>query len=417
MQKILTVVFSLGKGGTERAAQNFALGYKEIGCESRILVTKLDGTRRKKIEANSIPIYFLNKFIDCSNIEKWKPDVIHIHNHGISTEEFQKIKSICTKAKYIETNVFSSPSPWAEENHISYQLSKWCQWLFKKNSKISLRTAIVPNPIICKDFELSTELKENLNKIKRSKLKIPITAFVIGRIGQEHIANWSEITIEIFNELHIRGYNPYLLLISPPSEIKKIINKSFKKENIIVVGPIEDDNELRNYYACMDLFLHCASAGETFGYVNTEAILSRVPVVTLATPWGGGNSQIEVVKNGVSGFIYHKKKDGINIIEKFIKKEIKLNSNEAIKDIYERYDYIKIAEKSIACIKGENNEKVTINDILKMMKNSHGNVNIFTLIMLSLGLNKFTIYTAGYKKFSIMVILKNRIKDKLLKLK
>lgn len=53
--KILTVVYSLGKGGTERAAQNFAfgysdIGYSDIGHDSRFLYTRIDGVRREYLE-------------------------------------------------------------------------------------------------------------------------------------------------------------------------------------------------------------------------------------------------------------------------------------------------------------------------------------------------------------------------------
>ena len=40
--------------------------------------------------------------------------------------------------------------------------------------------------------------------------------------------------------------------------------------------------------------------------MNAEAILSGVPVLTMATPWFG-NSQIEVVHNQICGYVFHRK--------------------------------------------------------------------------------------------------------------
>ena len=56
-KKILTVVIDLEKGGAQRAAQNFAMGYKYLGYDSRVLyirdINKNDNYRarilRKKI--------------------------------------------------------------------------------------------------------------------------------------------------------------------------------------------------------------------------------------------------------------------------------------------------------------------------------------------------------------------------------
>jgi hypothetical protein len=51
--KILTIVCGLGKGGTERTAQNFAIGFKENGHESKLLAVNIGGFREQILELNS----------------------------------------------------------------------------------------------------------------------------------------------------------------------------------------------------------------------------------------------------------------------------------------------------------------------------------------------------------------------------
>ena len=104
--KVLTVVYALSKGGTERAAINFAFGYAEIGLDSKVIFTRLDGPRREDIESRGITLYSMQSEEDCDEIKKWNPDLVHLHSHGIHMNEFEKIHSLLPCARYVETNVF-----------------------------------------------------------------------------------------------------------------------------------------------------------------------------------------------------------------------------------------------------------------------------------------------------------------------
>ncbi len=72
-----------------------------------------------------------------------------------------------------------------------------------------------------------------------------------------------------------------------------------------------DDTELRRYYGLMDVFVHAAEKGESFGMVLCEAMLSGLPVITLNTPLRD-NSQIEVVPHGKAGFVVNSLKQTID---------------------------------------------------------------------------------------------------------
>ena len=59
--KILKLVWSVGPGGTERAAVNFAAGYKIYGCDSRVLVLGEGDERQKELENAGVDVCFLLK--------------------------------------------------------------------------------------------------------------------------------------------------------------------------------------------------------------------------------------------------------------------------------------------------------------------------------------------------------------------
>ena len=396
--KILTVVYSLGKGGTERASQNFALGYADLGHDSRVMVTRLDGPRRKRIEDNKLPLLFLTSYEDLQSVKIWQPNVIHLHSHGITQDEFKTIKSLVPDAIYVETNVFSIPSPWNKELDYSFQLSDWCHWRYSKRVAQTKQAFVVPNPVICSDFFVDNEDKKNLRSNLRGHLGLGENTFIIGRVGQAHPANWSTRMIEIFEAVHVAGLKPYLLLVSPPDNIKISAKKSRFRDFIIVQPPTNDDQILRQYYAGFDVFLHCASAGETFGYVNAEAILSRTAVLTMATPWGGGNSQMEVVNNGLSGFVFHRSQTAVNILIGLLLGNRTLNSQEAIMDICNRFDHRAVALNAVNIISNSTGcLEHPVKNPLFLLKQSEDAPSFLTLIFIFLGIPQLTRYSSGFE--------------------
>lgn len=197
--KILTIVFALTKGGTERAAQNFAEAYHEIGHDSRLLALYELGPRYDEIK-NKIQVYYKASDSNLENIKKWSPDLIHIHSHRLKKEDVDLALNYLNndKLKIVEQNVFSIPSPWSKKIDISFQLSQWALWLYNIRGGAKHNTAIVPYPLKCSNFKPQSE--EKINNF-RKKYNIPQKAFLIGRIGQAYIGKWSEIIINSFNLL------------------------------------------------------------------------------------------------------------------------------------------------------------------------------------------------------------------------
>jgi glycosyltransferase involved in cell wall biosynthesis len=59
-----------------------------------------------------------------------------------------------------------------------------------------------------------------------------------------------------------------------------------------------------DFYDRLDVFVHGARVGETFGCVIAEAMANRIPVVTLSTPQRKkSNAQVELVEHNVTGFV------------------------------------------------------------------------------------------------------------------
>jgi hypothetical protein len=74
------------------------------------------------------------------------------------------------------------------------------------------------------------------------------------------------------------------------------------RQRVVDIPFLHGDDVLRACYAAMDVFLHSATIGESFGLVLAEAMLCQRPVITLSTPLRD-NSQLEVVGHERGGLI------------------------------------------------------------------------------------------------------------------
>lgn len=383
--KILTIVVDLDKGGTQRAAQVFTEAYKELGHDSRILSLYGLGLRYEEIK-DFIKVYLSASEINLKEIKQWSPDIIHIHSHGVKEEDINKIFDLFSgsSVKFIETNVFSAPSAWEDKLDFSFQLSSWALWLYTMRGGNQSKSVVVPYPVKCDNF-IPASLDE-VNKFKK-QYNIPQDSFVIGRIGQTDHAKWSPMLIDVFNKLSKITPNLYLVIINAPHNVLQVAAKSPFKKNIIHIPKIYGDKDLSIAYSVFDLMIHIAEKGESFGYVLAESILCKTPVITLSTPWAD-NSQGEVVVNLQGGYVVNNARGIIKAFNHYINLE---ESNKFIdlgrSNIYQKYNYLQVAKKSIDFSKSNkyNSDLSNINisdEINKILKNTFDKTNrlVFLLI-------------------------------------
>lgn len=397
--RVLTVVFSLEKGGVERVAQNFALGYLNAGCDSRLLFTDIDGFRRKYLQEKKIHVYDLRNESTYLEIAKWDPELVHLHSHGLTYKNFFLIKKILPNAKYVETNVFSKPSPWVDHIDVSYQLSDWCRWLYQKRSYKKFHSVVLPNPIDVDAFYFVGDKKRD---DFRKSIGVGENDILIGRVGQSYPAKWSEMLIDIFDRLRASDTRIKLLLVNPPELIKKRMANSLFLKDIILIDEIQEDSELCLCYSSIDIFVLIADQGESFGMVLAEALLCETPVVALATPWAD-NSQIEVVKNSVGGFIAANRKNIQPLIKMLIDdKELRHSlGRRGRAHIEKNYNLKDLAKKSLFIVNTNFHDKSSIKRPYSLMSQTYGSINLPSKLILKFE-NLFILlrFTTGYNSFT-----------------
>lgn len=397
--KILNVVYSLGKGGTERAAQNFATGYAENGNESRLLFTRQDGPRRAELVARGIPVHDLRRKEDVELLKEWAPDVVHVHSHGLQEDEMSNLVRTFCSAKFVETNVFSRPSPWEGSLHATFQLSNWCYHLYGLRGGNLKKSMIVPYPVETSRFSRAS--KESA-QVFRAQHQLSEDDFVIGRIGQSFPGKWSDVLIDVFEDLRQKDENVRLLIVNPPDSIRMRIRNSKFETDTRIIDTIIGDDALSVCYSAMDVFLHIAEQGESFGMVLAEALLCETPVVTLATPWGD-NSQGEVVGHRVGGFVAARR-DCLSALVFRLRRDASLRRQLGVagrQRVIDSFSTARVAKLVIGCVIEIPESDKRVVRPKELLASSEGRViGLELLLAQHRVLLPFFLYSTGYRPLS-----------------
>jgi hypothetical protein len=90
--------------------------------------------------------------------------------------------------------------------------------------------------------------------------------------------------------------------MEPPPSIHHSLAALGPESGLLFQPATNDFSRLRDLYAAADVMIHASAFGESFGYTIAEAMQAGLPVIVRSTPWGD-NAQVELVENGVTGFV------------------------------------------------------------------------------------------------------------------
>lgn len=148
------------------------------------------------------------------------------------------------------------------------------KWFYSQKTRSGKDYYVISNAIDADKFKFNIDVYKEY----RDKLKINEDSLVLGHVGRFDKQKNHEYLIDIFNEVHKKNKNSYLLLIGI-GELKNEIELKVKKlnlsNNVIFLGLRNDTEKL---YQCMDVFV-LPSLYEGFPLVCVEAQCSGLKCI------------------------------------------------------------------------------------------------------------------------------------------
>ncbi|MEM1041290.1 MAG: glycosyltransferase family 4 protein [Bacteroidota bacterium] len=313
--KILTVIDTLKRGGRQRAAQDYALGYLRAGHGSAVLAVTGGGPRAQVLRQREVPV-FIGGDDEAARAEAiraaqaWQPDAVHLHSFGpplpVMAEAIAHLKAALPAAPVLETTSFGKVDYRQRYTltDVHLLMTRWAFWRWQKWTRsLRLPPLGVVAPITADPTSFYPVTAAERAAFRRTH-GVPDDAFLFGRVGQPSVWKWDPVIFPAFARVARRYPQSYLFLVGLPPELRPDLDAldASVRERIIEVPLLDGDAALRACYGALDVFLHAARIGESFGLVLTEAMLCECPVVTLSTP-ARDNSQLEVVGHLRGGLV------------------------------------------------------------------------------------------------------------------
>ncbi len=305
----ILIIVGDGIGGTEKAAFLFAGELARRG--HRVIAQASEGTPRvcEFLEAGGQIESFANtaKSIE-STIRKHAIQLVHQHvsGYGDHRELYAALDHLGdNRPKLLETNVFGLLLDFHDRGHVDFRmfisLTSGLQAFRRTRIK-----GIMPDPkhdsVLFYPFNPQDITDTDApNQDSRQELGVENDECLVIRIGRPG-HKWTHWECEAFAKARKYDSKLRMLLMEPDQPICEAISKGVYGEGIIVIKATSDQTYLRKVYCAADLMLHASGFGESFGYTVAEAMVSGLPVITRATPWGD-NAQTELVKHNETGFV------------------------------------------------------------------------------------------------------------------
>jgi len=283
--RVLHGIGRLGLGGTEKALQVFCKYLDKSRFDVMVCARQEGGCRVHSLRTLGIPVIVgpvdINEVIRDHQI-----DICHVYRSGHYEPGSLPEKSNGWP-KIVETSVFHDFDAVEGERidcHLFMSEFSKTSYVQRGSSRSSARHEVLYNPV---DFE---EL------LPRNK----VFSATIGRCSRADDAKWHKVCIDCLPKVLRKVPEARCIIQGIPDTMHERLARLSLNHKVQLFEP---DMNVQDFYQRIDVFIHGARVGETFGSVIAEAMANQIPVVTLSTPWGKkSNAQIELVEHGRTGF-------------------------------------------------------------------------------------------------------------------
>lgn len=291
--RVLHVVAGLGLGGTEKTMQLFA-AHMDRQRYRPAVHGFADGPRREQLTALGVDVHVGPDLL--RTITQFRPRIVHIHRAGWPEPRLLRTLALSGVEHVVETNVFGrfDPSPGARIIDRHLFVSRFCKERYGAQFGVDVsgpRHRVVYNPVDTDRFAA----------LCPPGLPRPATA--VGRVSRPDPGKWSDLALAFLPHLVRREPGTVYRIIGATPEAREWIAANGLAAHVEFCDPVEDDAGLAAFWNSVAVMAHANDTGESFGMVIAEAMAAGLPVVTHPSRGLRDNAQLELVDDGVTGFV------------------------------------------------------------------------------------------------------------------
>jgi len=284
--RVLQACNLLGIGGTEKTIQVFSKYLDRSRFEVFACGLRAGGPRVAELEKLGVQVIVQPPDLDAL-IRDLKIDVYHVYRAG-DYEPGTLPRKQNGMPKIVETNVFNAIDH-AENTLIDAHVffSEWsCHDYLRKFCRFpGKRYEALYGPI---DFDEFRSARREFS-------------WTIGRCSRPDDQKWHRICVDMLPKVWKKVPQMRCRFRGATERVKARLRELGIEDRVELSEPTVG---VADFYAGLDVYTHGARVGEGYGVVIAEAMASRLPVVTIATPQRKKcNAQAEVVEHNVTGFV------------------------------------------------------------------------------------------------------------------
>ena len=270
----------------------------------RVVTWNAEGERRQGLEANDIPVTCAHGDFDRLSSLLQGVDLAHLFRHGGAEPLPVQACKRAGVSILIDENIFGAVDHSADETLFA------CHLFISQMCLLRYRTLVGDQPGFADRHRVSylpvdaATLRSLAQERRAAKAALGFDPDrpVVGRLGRPADLKWRDMLIDMVP--HLSGLVPdvQLLYVGMTLAKQRRAGRLGLLERIRAYPTTADEERLALFYSACDVVVNASAIGESQGVALAEAMALGVPVVTCSTPWTD-NAQVEVVDNGVNGWI------------------------------------------------------------------------------------------------------------------
>jgi glycosyltransferase involved in cell wall biosynthesis len=303
--ELAVVCNAFSMGGTAKAAVTYALNHDRARVRPRAIALTELGVRAGELEAQGIEVVCAQDNPDRLARQLRGVDVVHVHRSGMAEPI---VPTACRAAgieALVETNVFGWRDTSPDDAQFSAHLliSQMCAMRYRERAGLDPEAFHHHHRTLYYPVDVDALRAEAVSRLEAHELlRLDPDRPTVVRVGREDDRKWGDILVAMVP--HLLGQVPdvQIVFVGVTAHRRAQLRRLGVLERVRCLPSSSDPRRVAAFYRAADVFASASSIGESFGLAIAEAMALGVPVVTSSTPWTD-NAQVEVVDNGVNGWV------------------------------------------------------------------------------------------------------------------